>query len=160
MPDMLVRLWKLDFAGSRAKENEVCGNTGIKINRLLSPNFKKAEAFVREEFGEGWASEVTAAFYNSAPSCFMASKEGRFIGFACYNATGKGFFGPTGVSKECRGHGVGSCLLFRCLEALWEEGYAYAIIGGVGPKEYYERTAGATLIEDSSPGIYSRMVKG
>ena len=28
-----------------------------------------------------------------------------------------------------------------------DAGYAYAIIGGVGPAEYYARTVGATLIE-------------
>ena len=35
-----------------------------------------------------------------------------------------------------------------------DDGYAYAIIGGVGPAEYYAKTVGATLIEGSSPGIY------
>ncbi|MCK7506256.1 MAG: hypothetical protein MZV70_20760 [Desulfobacterales bacterium] len=33
-----------------------------------------------------------------------------------------------------------------------DDGYAYAIIGGVGPAAYYAKTVGATLIEGSSPG--------
>ena len=33
-------------------------------------------------------------------------------------------------------------------------GYAYAIIGGVGPAEYYRKSVGARLIEGSNPGIY------
>jgi hypothetical protein len=35
-----------------------------------------------------------------------------------------------------------------------DEGYAYAVIGGVGPAEYYRRAIGATVIEGSTPGIY------
>jgi len=35
-----------------------------------------------------------------------------------------------------------------------DDGYAYAIIGGVGPAEYYSKTVGATVIAGSSPGIY------
>ena len=33
-------------------------------------------------------------------------------------------------------------------------GYAYAIIGGVGPTEFYNKTVGATVIEESTPGVY------
>lgn len=34
------------------------------------------------------------------------------------------------------------------------EGYAYAIIGGVGPVAFYEKCVGARVIPDSTPGIY------
>ena len=34
------------------------------------------------------------------------------------------------------------------------EGYAYAIIGGVGPVAFYEKCVGARAIPDSTPGIY------
>ena len=33
-------------------------------------------------------------------------------------------------------------------------GYGYAIIGGVGPAEFYEKAVGATIIQGSEPGIY------
>ena len=155
---MLVRLWKLDFAAARMKEDEMAEKHGVRITRLLSPNFKKAEEFVRAEFGDGWASEMTASFYSDPVSCHIAVKDRQIVGFACYNATGKGFFGPTGVKESLRGQGVGTALLFRSLASLWEEGYAYAVIGSAGPKDYYAKTVGATLIEDSEPGIYSRMV--
>jgi len=45
-------------------------------------------------------------------------------------------------------------LLLRSLRAMRDEGYVYAIIGGVGPAEFYEKCVGATLIEGSTPGIY------
>ena len=38
-------------------------------------------------------------------------------------------------------------------------GYAYGIIGGVGPVEFYERTVGASLIPESAPGIYADPIK-
>ena len=38
------------------------------------------------------------------------------------------------------------------------EGYGYAIIGWVGPAEFYAKVSGATVIEDSEPGIYRRML--
>lgn len=159
MADMLVRLWKLDYNAFRAKEEEIAKATGIRIVRPLSPGYKKVEAFIQKEFGDGWASEATASFYCDPPGIFVAVDEQKdIVGFACCNATGKGFFGPTGVIKKCRGRGVGSVLLWRCLESLWEQGYAYAIIGGAGPVEYYKKAVGATVIEDSSPGIYCRNI--
>ena len=35
-----------------------------------------------------------------------------------------------------------------------EQGFGYAIIGGVGPAEYYAKTVRAMLIEGSEPGVY------
>jgi hypothetical protein len=49
---------------------------------------------------------------------------------------------------------VGSALLFRCLEAMRELGYAYGIIGGVGPAAFYEKACGAFVIPGSERGIY------
>jgi hypothetical protein len=43
---------------------------------------------------------------------------------------------------------------------LRELGYAYGIIGGAGPTEFYERTVGATIIPESVPGIYADPIKG
>ena len=46
-------------------------------------------------------------------------------------------------------------LLIRCLEAMYEMGYAYAIIGGVGEaRAFYEKVCAATVIAGSEPGIY------
>ncbi len=64
------------------------------------------------------------------------------------------FFGPTRVLDSERGKGIGKALLLRSLRAMRDEGYVYAIIGGVGPAEFYEKCVGATLIEGSTPGIY------
>ena len=63
-------------------------------------------------------------------------------------------FGPTRVLDSEQGHGVGTALLLRCLTAMREHGYGYAIIGSVGPVAFYEKACHATVIPDSDPGIY------
>jgi predicted N-acetyltransferase YhbS len=149
--DMLVKLYDLPPASStmaRLREQ------GIAIRRALAPEKHKVVAWVRENFSQGWASETEVAFARQPVSCFIAVKEGSVIGFACHDATCRNFFGPTGVAPEARKGGVGTGLLFACLEAMREQGFGYAIIGGVGPAAYYAKTAGAVLIEGSEPGIY------
>ena len=72
----------------------------------------------------------------------------------CWDATAANFFGPTGVHPRARNKGVGKALLFACLEDMRAQGFAYAIIGGVGPAEFYAKAVGAVAIEGSAPGIY------
>ena len=52
------------------------------------------------------------------------------------------------VSKMC------TLLLLAALHAQRGQGYAYSIIGGVGPAGFYEKVVGAQLIEGSTPGIF------
>jgi len=56
--------------------------------------------------------------------------------------------------EDEQGKGIGKALLLASLHALRNEGYAYAIIGGVGPESFYQKTVGAVLIDGSTPGIY------
>jgi predicted N-acetyltransferase YhbS len=58
-----------------------------------------------------------------------------------------------------RGKGVGKALLLACMHGLHDEGYAYAIIGGAGPTEFYGKAVGAIPIEGSVPGVYKGMLK-
>jgi GNAT superfamily N-acetyltransferase len=83
----------------------------------------------------------------------------QMLGFGCYEATCKDFFGPTGVLESTRGRGIGKALLIACLHALREMGYGYAVIGGAGPTQFYEKTVGAVIIPDSTPGVYRGLLK-
>ena len=76
------------------------------------------------------------------------------IGFACYEATCRNFFGPELVHPGARGRGVGKALLLAALHAMRAEGYAYAIIGWASSVDFYRKAVGATVIEGSEPGIY------
>jgi hypothetical protein len=151
MPDMLVKLYDLPGLQERLKKT---ARRGVTIRR---PNPWEKDVlldWVREHFSMAWGFECEAAFAHVPPSCFMAVQKDAPIGFACYDCTRKNFFGPTGVVADKRGKGVGLALLLSGLYAMRDDGYAYAIIGGVGPAEYYSRHVGATLIQDSTPGIY------
>jgi predicted GNAT family acetyltransferase len=81
------------------------------------------------------------------------------MGFGCYDSTALGFFGPTGVSDECRGKGTGKALLMACLLDMKLKGYAYAVIGAVGPAEFYTKAAGATIIPGSEQSIYKTLIR-
>ena len=153
MPDMLVKLYELPDSSALYQK---LADQGIKIIRPMTPNKTKVVEWVREKFDDGWADEISAAFTRFPVSCFVAydTKENKILGFAGYDCTYKDFFGPTGVDESARGKGIGGALFLRCLEAMRDEGYGYAIIGGVGPAEFYKKTVGATIIEDSAPGIY------
>jgi len=50
-------------------------------------------------------------------------------------------------------------LLLECLRAMRELGYVYAIIGGVGPADFYAKCVGAVPIADSTPGIYADLLE-
>ena len=68
-------------------------------------------------------------FRRQPPSCFLATRSGKLIGFACYDSIARGFFGPTGVDQEARGAGIGRALLLATLLDMRTLGYGYAIIG-------------------------------
>ena len=40
------------------------------------------------------------------------------------------------------------------MEAMKDLGYVYGAIGGVGPREFYEKAIGAVEVPGSDPGIY------
>ncbi len=153
---MIVSLYDLP---QRTPFVDVMREAGISIRRARAFERHQVVPWVSERFWPGWASEVEVSFARLPISCFVAVKEGKLLGFACYETTARGFFGPTGVDEAARGQGVGTALLMTTLRAMHVEGYAYAIIGGVGPKEFYAVTVGAVEIPDSSPGIYGDRIK-
>lgn len=155
MPDMLVKLYELPPASPKV---EALRPNGVTCRRAESYERSAVLAFVREHF-PSWGDELLAGFTNVPPSVFVATEGGKVLGFACYNATRPNYFGPTGVDEAQRGRGIGEALLLQSLEALAAEGYAYAIIGGVGPAEFYAKAVGATIIEGSEPGIYGTMLR-
>ena len=157
MPDMLVKLYALPDSSALYKK---LADEGIKIMRPMTPNKSKVTEWVREFFGDGWSDEISAAFTRHPVSCFIAYdvNEKKILGFAGYECTYKDFFGPTGVDPAARGRGIGGALLLRCMEAMRDEGYGYAVIGSAGPVDFYNKMLGATVIEDSIPGIYKDLI--
>lgn len=152
MQDMLVRLYELpESAPLRAAAAE----QGITIRTCNPFEAHILEEWVGRHFSARWVSECRIAMSHLPIGCLIATKESRIIGFACYDVTARGFIGPMGVAEEARGTGVGRALLVSALERMRYLGYGYAIIGGVGPADFYAHCVGATPIERSSPGIYA-----
>ncbi len=151
MSDMLVKLYDLPEVETLIKKLE---DQGIVIRTAMPYEKHDVIKWAGETFGAGWASECDVAFSNQPISCFIATQTGRIIGFACYDSTCKDFFGPIGVTEKKQGLGVGKALFVSCLHTMAAKGYAYAIIGRAAPTDFYAKTAGATTIKGSSPGIY------
>ncbi|HLS28136.1 MAG TPA: GNAT family N-acetyltransferase [Opitutales bacterium] len=157
MSDYLVKLYELPALEAALKKVE---ENGFVLRRALAPEKSIIVDWVRERFAPNWADECDVSFSNRPISCFIVIKEGEVAGFACYDSTGRAFFGPTGVGEEYRGSGLGRALLLRSLHAMWHEGYAYAIIGaGGGAEAFYRKAVGAVPIEGSKPGIYRGLLK-
>ena len=157
MPDLLVKLYTLP---DLTPDVTLMREQRIDVRRSLAPEKHLVTNWVRTEFSEGWASETDVAYSSHPVSCIVAIHEEKLVGFACYDVTAKAFFGPTGVDEPYRGRGIGKALLIVCLHEMRAQGYAYAIIGAAGPVDFYARTVGATVIPDSSPGIYRGLLRG
>jgi GNAT superfamily N-acetyltransferase len=130
MPDMLVRLYDLPSPDQYYRR---AAAAGVVVRRAEPWDRLRLRAFIDKEFGPWWSVEA-------------------------YECTRRDFFGPTGVRQDLRGNGIGAALLFRCLESMWEMGYAYAVIGGVGPVTFYEKVCGAFLIPGSEIGVYRTLL--
>ena len=155
MGDMLVKLWELP---PLAPALAACAGRGVNVRRALAPEKYVLVDWTRAHW-PAWAAEVDVAFARLPVACFVAVKEGRPVGFACHDAIAPDFFGPTAVLDAARGQGIGRALALAAMHALAAQGYAYAIVGGVGPAAFYEKAFGAVAIAGSSPGIYAGMLR-
>ena len=151
---MLVRLYDLPDASLYYRRAE---EAGVAVRRADPWDHARYRRFVEGTFGELWAVEADLAYRQSPITAFVAEREGSIVGFAAYECTRRGYFGPTGVQPDERGRGIGGALLFRSLESMREMGYAYAIIGGVGPQDYYKKVCGAFVIPGSEVGVYGSL---
>ncbi|ASA20484.1 GNAT family N-acetyltransferase [Paenibacillus donghaensis] len=156
MPDMLVKLYNLPDSQELLLKLR---SQGIQIKRAMTADKHRVVDFVASHFSANWRNECEAAFAHLPVHCFVAVKDKQIIGFACHDVLVKNFFGPTGVLEGHRGSGIGKALLLACMHAMHENGYAYAVIGWAEEAiPFYQRTLGATIIEDSFPGAYRDMI--
>lgn len=152
-----------------------CGDMIVNLTKLpvcpdLEPNIKIKRAFVGDQkvildfvqmIDKRWIYEVEKALLQCPSKCYVATREGKVIGFACYDATARGFFGPIGIDKTERGNRVGAALLIRTLRSMEEYGYGYAIIGWVGNAEFfYRKLVNAEYIKggELENSVYSNLV--
>ena len=152
MPDLLVNLMKIPPVGNTPAEE-------FLIRRAQPFELTPVRAFVTTNFSQSWADEISVGFARQPVSVFIATMQREIVGFAAYECTRRGFFGPAGVISTAQGKGIGKALLLASLWALREMGYVYAVIGAAGPVRFYQKTVGAIIIPDSEPGIYTDLLK-
>lgn len=113
-------------------------------------------AWIAHAFGGKWPDEAAAGW-----NWFAKTGDQRTVGFATYeqracrwpwlerwlDRADVGIFGPMGVDSSMRGKSIGRILLRRALASLQACGFKRALIGAVGPVEFYERWAGAHVVE-------------
>ena len=125
MADLLVKLYNIPSA---QPDIDALAKKNIVIRRPIGPENWGVISWIQKHFSDGWASEAENAFFRSPKGIYIAIREtveedGRIkpemLGFACYDATVKGFFGPTGVDEKERGQGIGKALLLACLNAMY-----------------------------------------
>ncbi|HWA20505.1 MAG TPA: GNAT family N-acetyltransferase [Devosia sp.] len=155
MPDLLIRLYDLPVFDAEARVSAA----GITIRRPIAPERQVVLDWVNEQFSEGWVSEAAVGLSQMPATVFIATHHDNLVGFACYDTTAKGFFGPTGVDKNMRSKGIGEALLITTLRAMREAGYAYGVIGDPGPVEFYRKRLDALEIPKSKPGHYAGMLR-
>ena len=155
MADLLVSL----YADRLSDLEEQARRAEVLIRPVLPPEMHLVTDWVRENFSTNWASEVSVAIARQPSACLIAIDHGNLVGFACFDTTARGFFGPTGVHPDSRGKGVGIALLSASLQAMKSLGYAYAIIGDAGPLDFYVNTVGAIPIPADNKGIYQGMLR-
>jgi predicted GNAT family acetyltransferase len=156
MADMLIKLYELEDDWLFLTKQQALG---ISIRKPIGPEKHGIIAWVSRHFGAGWASETDVGLSNKPGTCFAAVKDAKIIGFACYDATALGFFGPIGVEKSHRKKGTGKALMTACLLDMKLKGYGYAIVGAVKDTDYYKNAVGAIEIPDSCPGIYHSQIR-
>jgi len=148
MPDMLVKLYELPALHPFLERQQA---QGITVRRGMPPEKYVVAQWIDERFSKKWVSEAEVSFATHPTTIMLAHKGDELLGFACYDTTHKGFFGPTGVDEIARGTGIGTALLMMALHEMRNAGYMYGVIGWAGPVEYYEKVVNATVIPDTEP---------
>lgn len=155
MADLLVRLYDLPAFEAESRVRDA----GIVVRRALPPEREIVLDWIRARFSTFWVSEAALCLSQHPTTIYLAVRGNDLLGFACYDGTAKGFFGPTGVDETERGKGIGEALLITTLRGLREAGYGYAVIGDPGPVEFYRKRLETLEIPKSAPGIYGGMLR-
>ena len=155
MHDMIVRLYRLPDIQEGTQALAQCG---IRIRRCMPYELLTLQHWVSANFSPKWLSEATVAMAHQPPGCLIATRDSAILGFVCVDATMRGFLGPMGLVETARGQGIGRMLLLTALHEMRHMGYAYAILGGVGPVDFYRKVAAAEVIPNSTPGIYEDLL--
>jgi GNAT superfamily N-acetyltransferase len=152
--DLLVKLYELDLYREASRPP-----ADVRLRVAMPYEASRVTRWAARRFGEKWSDEVHVCFARQPVSCVLALRDEALLGFACHDATMRGFFGPVGVEASERGRGIGRALAWAAFDGLRQRGYGYAIVGAASEVEFYVRGFGAMPIADSTPGPYVAAVR-
>lgn len=93
-----------------------------------------------------WKYEAKNAFSKDPCRMFIARNlNGNIAGFSCYCTTAPDWFGPIGVDKEYRKHGLGNILLKKCLSEMKQAGYHKIVIPWTDAYRFYLQSCNAYI---------------
>lgn len=120
---------------------------GATVRRATLADRGRLLRFTAWNFGRVWRYECEHAFEGTEPKAFLVEADGQIAGFSVHdvNNRGLGFFGPTGVREDLRGHGFGRQLLLASLADLRRLGYTRAVIPWTEAIDFYRKSCGAQL---------------
>lgn len=152
MPDIICPLFDLPSSEQLLKQ---LSNDGITVRPARPWERTRLSDFISENFYQTWADETLDAFSKSPITTIIALDGDKIVGFASYNVTAPGYFGPTGVDKAYRGLGIGKAILFEALHGLRQLGYVYGFIGAPGPVDFYVKNLKCMLLPKDWTTIYT-----
>jgi len=124
-----------------------CTERGYTIRRATRADRAALFEWIAAQFSEAWAFEVGLALSARVEGVHVAvAPGGELAAFAAHdgNNRGLGWFGPAGTVPAHRGRGLGAALLLACLVDVAGAGHRQCLISWIGPREFYERTAGVS----------------
>lgn len=153
--DLIVNLYLKDIWSINRQNN---------VHPIFPSDKERMMSFMDTFFSDqkGWKMEVERGINNG--TVFVTEEDNIIKGFACYDCTAKGYFGPMGVTPTCRGKYMGRDLMYAAFDQMKAMGYGYAIIGWVSDYieklpynwdhealGFYQKNAMATYIPFSDP---------
>jgi mycothiol synthase len=115
----------------------------IATRRLTLAEFPDFQSWMSSSWEGAWDREVELVLRREPISCFVAEKDGAYVGFAAYDTNRLGSFGPMGSTPAIRGRGVGAALLRLCLRDYFERGDRDCQISWAGPQTFYRDAVAA-----------------
>ena len=97
MVDMLVRLYALPEG---APLRSALAGLGIQVRMCRPYEMNAVSAWIGATFSTRWVSEFSVAMAHQPTGCIIATRNHEVVGFACYDATARGFIGPMGPQSH------------------------------------------------------------